>query len=204
MGAYDFGGGGGPATFLTENDADALSRLYELGWPITAETLQQLNEMLDQLYKSIVKRKAEITALAAIPIPTASIVSVVVNISNAELAAMATTPKVILAAPGAGITAVPLYAMVVSLATVAYTNGPLFKWRYTGLSGNTVFGVDKTPRLDLLTPQFMQFLPQEGQFSGTAISNKGVEVSFSTALTGAGNATSQVLLVYTLFTQSLN
>lgn len=204
MGAYDFGGGGGPATSLTENDADALSRLYELGWPITAETLQQLNEMLDQLYKSIVKRKAEITALAAVPVPVASVVSVVVNISNAELAAMATTPKVILAAPGAGITAVPLFAMVVSLATVGYSNNPLFQWRYNGLSGNTVFGVDKSPRLDLLTPQFMQFLPNEGQYTNTAISNKAVQVGFGTALTGAGNATAQVLLVYTLFTQTLN
>lgn len=61
--AYSVGGGGGRAEAFTENPEHALSKPYDLSWPLNADVIQQINEMLEQLFKSITKNSAAIASL---------------------------------------------------------------------------------------------------------------------------------------------
>lgn len=60
---YSAGGGGGRASSTTDNTQDALDQLYELVWPFSPQTAQQLNEMMLLLHRSSTKRYSDIQTI---------------------------------------------------------------------------------------------------------------------------------------------
>lgn len=83
---------------------------------------------------------------------TDTLESAVVTVSTAELLLLNTTPKTLVAAPGAGIAIVPVSAtMFLDYATTAYDGiaaGEDLAFRYTDGSGNIALTVEATGFLD--------------------------------------------------------
>lgn len=71
--SYTIGGGGGPAGATTV-DVYALDKPYDLYWPFTEDQVQQINEMLDMLFKAQTRARADLAL-----IQTASLFSRVVK-----------------------------------------------------------------------------------------------------------------------------
>lgn len=63
--SYSIGGGGGKASGPTENEGHAQDKPYDLYFPLTADSVQQLNEMFDLLFKSATKTAADVADAAS-------------------------------------------------------------------------------------------------------------------------------------------
>lgn len=134
--AYSVGGGGGRAASFTENDADALSMPYDLSGPITSDTLQQINEMFDLLFKGMVKRKSEIAVLEDAPAVVQTLLIKEVSLTVAQLRTLNSSPVELLPAVN-GYTYLlldPLYAHRTS--TVGFSAGATTTVQYGG--GGTI------------------------------------------------------------------
>lgn len=138
MPVYTPGGGGGPSRQIDENTTDALSRPYDVGWPATADTMQQINEMFDILFKSNVKRADDITTLqsglAGISF-SSDLITARRIITNAEIDTLNATPITIVPAPGVGLVNIPiLWAIHVSKAVNPWSTTSNFRLRFSGIA----------------------------------------------------------------------
>ena len=132
--AYTPGGGGGRAADFTENSEDALSKPFDVSWPVNADAIQQINEMFDLLFKSMVKRHDELTALTN-TVNNLSLSSDVLvastTLTGAQINALSVTPVVLVAAVSGKIL-VPLHIAVeantTSITTIGAGHTYTFQW----------------------------------------------------------------------------
>lgn len=120
--AYSVGGGGGRATPFDENDEYALSKPYDLEG-LSADTLQQINEMFDMLFKALTRAKGEITDLSAATGSGLSYIEKTYSITDFNSTG---TRNALLASPGARVIIVPVHMSVeANITTVSSTGGIL-------------------------------------------------------------------------------
>lgn len=92
MPVYTPGGGGGRSSIFDENPGDALSKPYDVDWPPSADTMQQINEMFDLLFKSMVKRREEIEVLEDAPSADQTLLIKEVSLTTAQMRSANTSP----------------------------------------------------------------------------------------------------------------
>lgn len=129
MPAYTIGGGGGLAGTTTSTD-HALDKPYDLYWPLTADQVQSINEMLDLLFKSATKSATDIKVLNTDP----GILKVaVVEITAARFLSLNTSPVTFVAAPGASKIIFPLqWIYEQNILGTAFGTAPTVRIRYDG------------------------------------------------------------------------
>lgn len=192
--AYTPGGGGGPARPFDENDNDALSKPYDIEWPPTADTLQQINEMFDLLFKSITKRKTEISALQAAA--TSPIIMKTFNLTNAQLIALSTLPVVLVPAQGPDTIIIPVWHNIELAVAVAYTSDPSFQPGFTGTAGLLLTSL--TPTWTTIRRGFQKNVDGSMSYSNDGFYPKNTDLVLkaSAAPTGAGSVTAIYNILY--------
>lgn len=71
---YSTGGGGGRSTAVTEVSSDALDQLYEITYPFSSNTAQQLNEMIRLLHRAATSTRTILsTGVGNVTGPTSAI-----------------------------------------------------------------------------------------------------------------------------------
>lgn len=134
MGAYSQGGGGGRASRVIENTGDNLSKPYDIGWPINADTLHQINEMFDALFKSNVKRRSEIAVLETAPV-VAGVSVANVQLTSGQVNTLNTIPVELVPAPGVGYYIAPLvWTYEQNIGATAYSGVSAVTLYYNGLT----------------------------------------------------------------------
>lgn len=188
MPAYSQGGGGGRAG-ETSTDQFAFDQPFEIGNTFTAETAAQINEMFQILFKAQARAQTRIDTLDAAPAVAASDVLIAtINLSNAQIAVLNTTP-VINVAGVAGKIIVPIWWELEWETTVVYGSAPNWTLRPTGVVAD-VF-LTSTSRLNEVRHinQVMTYTTG-GYIDNTAddLVGTGLEISFSANPTPAAGA----------------
>lgn len=134
--------------------------------------------------------------------PLASVrVTPPITVSSAELLAVSTTPKVLVAAPGAGMMAVPVQVAFVRHAGTAYTLPANVHVTYDGTPGTQLesdnfgwsghFGLTGTTKTVGLTPA------RDQEFAATVAENKAIVLT-STSNPTSGTGAVTVIVTYLL------
>ena len=127
---------------------------------------------------------------------TSNVSLVSVSLTEGQLEALSATPVQVIAAAGTNTIVIPImWAYQIDVST-AYSNAPTVRLRYTGNASNLVNTIgSRASSLDIshATNTAIAFAEGVGTFDPR---NTDVEVSFDTALTGAGAATAKVRVIY--------
>ena len=127
---------------------------------------------------------------------TSSVSLVSVSLTKGQLESLSVTPVQVIAAAGASTIVIPImWAYQINVST-AYSNAPAARLRYTGNTSNlanTIGSRASSSDISHATNIAQAFAEGVGTFDPR---NKDVEVSFDTALTGAGAATAKVRVIY--------
>lgn|SRR3990167_1407548 len=140
MPVYNQGGGGGRAGSGGENDEYALDRPYELNGPWTFEMAQQLNEMLDLLFRSQVKSVNRLTVLEdAEPAATTSTWTTVFKETSESRTSADTraADSELFVTMAANTT----YIIRSSIVASALAGGPNINYRITGPASPTLLSI---------------------------------------------------------------
>ncbi len=132
------------------------------------------------------------------------VLSTTVEISEAEIEALATTPKVLVAAPGSGFAINPIFLTIEITQTAAYASGGVWSLRYNGQTTDliTTFTDDLNNDRDKLALRLMVAVSLYSDTT-TDRSNKAIQITSTANPTGAGSATARATLVYTITTSLL-
>ena len=139
--SYTIGGGGGPAGGDTSSDY-ALDKPYDIYWPLSEDQVQQINEMLDTLFKAQTRAASDISAVSA---TTSTDIKVVTKIlTDSQIQALNTSPITLVSAPGVDKVIVPIsWQLRRNTSGGAYSANPTFFLRYgsAGADGSLFSGV---------------------------------------------------------------
>lgn len=139
--SYTIGGGGAPAG-ATTTDSYALDKPYEVYWPLTQEQVEQINQMLDTLFKYVTRAKTDVDAVKA-DISSIGVKVALRTLTHGELTSCNTSPITLVSAPGSKLFVMPIaYSMEKALDT-AYAENPSFQLRFRG---------DTTQLTPIITP----------------------------------------------------
>lgn len=130
--SYSVGGGGGKAADFTENTSYALTKPYELYWPMTPEMIHQINEMLDLLFRNQIRASTDITTLQATT-GSSDLLITTKEISSGEVQTLNTTPIAIVTGTVNKII-MPVFFALEKDTTVASSTGPSLLVRYDGVT----------------------------------------------------------------------
>lgn len=125
-------------------------------------------------------------------------------ISEAEIEALATTPKTLVAAPGSGFIVIPIAVEIEISQTAAYTAGGVWRIRYAG--STTSLTTDFTDDLNNDRNKYaLRPVVSTSLYSDTtsALSNLAIQLDSSANPTGAGSATGRITIAYTIGTSIL-
>ena len=132
MPAYTIGGGGGPAGAST-SVGHALDKPYDLYWPLTADQVQSINEMLDLLFKSVTKSASDIVTTHASV--TSELQVVRQTITAARFNTLNSSEITLVAAPGVRRLHLPLqWVYEQSIEADTFSVAPTLEIRYDGLN----------------------------------------------------------------------
>jgi hypothetical protein len=194
---------GGKAPTFEENTSEALAKPYVLTWPLSAEQVANLDEMLVTLFdvnreneEAVADVVEEVEVLQAAPAPADQIlISVTIPITEAEIESANSSPVVLVAAI-AGQVLVPVTALVVVTVTSVYTSSPTWGLRHGGIAGNLSGTV--APSLNINgTKRFMLGAADNFTFSGDPTGASIVLFLNANPTGGAtGVATAKVHLTY--------
>lgn len=81
--SYTIGGGGGPAGNDTSDD-HALDKPYDIYWPLTQEQVEQVNQMFEQLFKSLRRSADDIEVLESATTPWTVVVKKIDETKSAD------------------------------------------------------------------------------------------------------------------------
>ena len=202
---YTPGGGGGRAADFTENSTDAVSRPYDLSG-FSADTLQQINEMFDMLFKANVKRRSEIAALEDEETVSTSpdVLVSYMSLDDADLDTLNATPQTIISAPGAGKIVIPFWWSVqVTKAVGVWADTASLRLRYNGiatdLSNNAALALTTAGAMVLTVSTGALATSFNTALGATNPTNRAVEISLTADVTQAptgGTTTTLVEVAY--------
>lgn len=230
---FNFGGGGSPAGADAADASLDLSLAYpfELTWPLTADSVANLNDALRLLFqysigdintRKLIGRAAsgkgkaqEISIGSNLTLSSAGTLSASggtsalsqasLTISTVQLGTLNSVPLTIVAAPGAGIAIVPLHAAITVVKTVASGGpSPSISTRIEGIAQDNITAMV----LDLANAPRTLFNsavnPNSSMTSATFanMTNKALTVRTTSDSIGSTDAVIQFSVVYYLVTSS--
>lgn len=135
--SYSLGGGGGKSPLDKDNPNFALSKPYDLSG-LTEDTLDQINEMFDLLFKAVTKTSEDVTRFT---VGGTQINNIRTTLNNARVKTLSSGPFTILPAPGNGLSILPLWAVYRNMQVVGYDTSRSLEIRYVnaGTSGANLF-----------------------------------------------------------------
>lgn len=206
-------GGASPGADFIPNNSDALAKPYDLTYPLNAEQVANIDEMLRYLFDSMKEREIEVEAVeadvaaieadvAAIEVTESELLKVSFSLTEAQIEAANATP-IVLVTPGTGIMAIAVCLAMTTTVTTAYSTAPNWRVRYNGqtfealtvsASGLAVAG--PSSRTTVSFGSALQINQSLAAFTATALE---LSLSVAPGTPGTGVATAKGTLWYQLW-----
>lgn len=217
--SYPLGGGGGKAGSISTSENFALDKPYDISGEPSADKMQQIDEMLDLLFRTLTRTATEFvqgpdgverdeniaifdgvtgkiiqdsgTKLSEI---TAAFRVASYDLTEAELETANSVPPIIIPAVADKIIIPVVFQLKLTITSI-YSNNPVVSLRYNGVTQN--ISDTMAPVFTINGNKFLQTNAASRTLTGDP-TNKGVVYFHNAELTGAGAGTAKVIVGYVL------